>query len=206
MEFRILRSRRAKSLRSRVAVGILALFASLPFAASADCVLFLGDSFSMGAFGRSFDGELREDGFKVYTYVARGASPYYWLSSYEPIPSSIGFWKRTPTTNQRLGYIRAVPKIEPLMDACKPDYVVVQTGVNLYAALRSKRRPKDQNIAEVKSLIEGMCDAIHSRGARSYWVLPPSSHEDRYPASLQKELASIMKDVVSKHNGGFFQS
>ena len=160
----------------------------------------------MGAFGRSFDGELREDGFKVYTYAAGGASPYYWLSSYEPIPSSIGFWKRTPTTNQRLGYIRAVPKIEPLIDACKPDFVVVQTGVNLYAALRSKRRPKEQNIAEVKRLIDGMCEAIHSRGARSFWVLPPSSHEDRYPVSLQKELAAIMKEVILKHEGGLFQS
>jgi hypothetical protein len=207
MGIRILRYCGAFSLRCRAAAVVIALLTALPFAASgADCVLFLGDSFSMGAFGRSFDGDLREDGFKVYTYAAGGASPYYWLSSYEPIPSSIGFWKRTPTTNQRLGYIRAVPKIEPLMDACKPDYVVVQTGVNLYAALRSKRRPKEENIAEVKSLIEGMCDAIHSRGARSFWVLPPSSHEDRYPASLQRELEVIMKEVISRHNGGFFQS
>lgn len=160
----------------------------------------------MGAFGRSFDEHLRKDGLKVYTYAAGGASPYYWLSSYEPIPSSIGFWKKTPTTDQRLGYIRAVPKIEPLMDACKPDYVVVQTGVNLYATLRSKRRPKDKNIQEVRKLIDDMCKAIDSRGARSYWVLPPTSHEDRYPSSLQKELQEIIVSVVKNYRGGIFES
>jgi len=175
-------------------------------AAAEKCVLFLGDSFSMGAFGRSLDENLRKDGLKVYTYAAGGASPYYWLSSYEPIPSSIGFWKKTPTTDQRLGYIRAVPKIEPLMDACKPDYVVIQTGVNLYATLRSKRRPKEENVAEVRRLIDDMCKAIDTRGARSYWVLPPRSHEDRYPGSLQQELSDIMASVVKKYDGGVFES
>lgn len=188
-------------------VPLLALISLLPgMAAAEECVLFLGDSFSMGAFGRSLDEHLRKDGLKVYTYAAGGASPYYWLSSYEPIPSSIGFWKKTPTTDQRLGYIRAVPKIEPLMDACKPDYVVVQTGVNLYATLRSKRRPKAENVAEVRSLIDDMCKAIDTRGARSYWVLPPRSHEDRYPSSLQQELSEIMTSVVKNYNGGVFES
>ncbi len=198
--------RRSLPRRARL-VPLLALISLLPgMAAAEECVLFLGDSFSMGAFGRSLDENMRKDGLKVYTYAAGGASPYYWLSSYEPIPSSIGFWKKTPTTDQRLGYIRAVPKIEPLMDACKPDYVVIQTGVNLYATLRSKRRPKEQNIAEVRSLIDDMCKAIDTRGARSYWVLPPTSHEDRYPSSLQQELSELMTSVVKQYNGGVFES
>ncbi len=204
---RILPLLRRSMQRRTCFVPLLALISLLPgMAAAEECVLFLGDSFSMGAFGRSLDENLRKDGLKVYTYAAGGASPYYWLSSYEPIPSSIGFWKKTPTTDQRLGYIRAVPKIEPLMDACKPDYVVIQTGVNLYATLRSKRRPKEENIAEVSSLIDDMCKAIDTRGARSYWVLPPRSHEDRYPSSLQQELSEIMTLVVKKYKGGVFES
>ncbi len=52
-------------------------------------ILYLGDSMSMGAFGKVFDMKLREAGFEVYTYVAGGATPYYWLSRYEPIASNI---------------------------------------------------------------------------------------------------------------------
>ena len=64
-------------------------------------ILYLGDSMSMGAFGKEFDIKMREAGFDVYTYVAGGATPYYWLSRYEPIASDIGFWEKTPTVNRR---------------------------------------------------------------------------------------------------------
>ena len=37
-------------------------------------ILYLGDSMSMGAFGRTFDNRLREAGFSVYTYGRRGDS------------------------------------------------------------------------------------------------------------------------------------
>ena len=174
--------------------------------ASGGRVLYLGDSLSMGAFGRVFDSEMRSDGLHVITVVAGGASPYYWLRSFQPLPCTIGFWQKTPQSERRLGYVKAVPKIEDLMDRHKPNVVVVQTGINLYATLRSKRRPKDQNVAEVYKLIDGMCKAIAERDAKSYWILPPHSHERRYPASLQSELAGIMKTVVREYNGAVFES
>lgn len=169
-------------------------------------VLYLGDSLSMGAFGRTLDERMRNNGLQVVTVVAGGASPYYWLRNFQPLPCTIGFWQKTPKAEKRLGYVKAVPKIEDLMDEYKPEVVVIQTGVNLYATLRSKRRPKDQNVAEVYRLIDGMCKAIAERDAKGYWILPPHSHEKRYPASLQSELASIMKTVVKEYNGAVFES
>ncbi|MCB1229612.1 MAG: SGNH/GDSL hydrolase family protein [Verrucomicrobiae bacterium] len=169
-------------------------------------VLFLGDSFSIGAFGRTLDTRMREDGLDVFTVVAGGASPYYWLSSYQSLPCAIGYWEKSPKDERRLGYIKAVPKIEDLLTEIRPDFVVVQTGVNLYATLRSKRRPKDENVEEVRSLIDQMCFSIAKRGAKSYWVLPPHSHEARYPLDLQMELANLMKDVVKEYNGAVFES
>ena len=153
-------------------------------------VLFLGDSLSMGAFGRSLDASIREsEDVVVFTHVAGGASPYYWLRRYEPISCSIGYWEKTPSKEKRVGYIRAVPKVEDLMESYKPDVVVIQTGVNLYATLRSKRRTDDQNKELVEELIGDMCRAVQKSGAKSYWIAPPESHPKRYPSELQEKLA-----------------
>ncbi len=169
-------------------------------------ILYLGDSLSIGAFGQTFDAAMRAGGHRVHTVVAGGASPYYWLKNYQPLPCTIGFWEKTDSTERRVAYVRAVPKLEDLMDEGKPAVVVVQTGINLYATLRSKRRAKEENIATVRSLIDQMCQSIASRGAVSYWILPPHSHEARYPKELQDELASIMREVVGRHGGTVFES
>jgi hypothetical protein len=99
-----------------------------------------------------------------------------------------------------------VPKLEDLLELHEPNVVVVQTGSNLYATLRSKRRTKEENVSEVTSLIQQMCYSIAKSGAVSYWVLPPHSHEQRYPKSLQEELSSIMRDVVNEYEGRVFES
>ncbi len=169
-------------------------------------VLYLGDSMSIGAFGKTFDSLMRSSGFQVHTVVAGGATPYYWLKSYQSLPCTIGFWEKSESSERRLGFVRAVPKIEDLMSTTKPNVVVVQTGINLYATLRSKRRPKEENVQEIASLIEQMCYVIAESGALSYWVLPPHSHEERYSKELQEELASIMRGIVEKYEGTVFES
>lgn len=169
-------------------------------------ILFLGDSMSIGTFGQTLDTSLRAAGFDVHTVVAGGASPYYWLKNYQALPCTIGFWEKSPSTERRVGYVRAVPKLEDLMEVAKPEVVVVQTGINLYATLRSKRRSKEENVGEVRSLIEQMCASIATGGATSYWVLPPHSHEERYSRELQDELGSLMRSTVEKYDGVVFES
>ena len=169
-------------------------------------ILYLGDSMSIGAFGQTFDASLRSSGFQVHTVVAGGATPYYWLKHYQSLPCTIGFWEKTEATERRVGYVRAVPKLEDLMSTTKPNVVVVQTGINLYATLRSKRRPKQENVAEIRSLIDQMCYVIAEGGAISYWVLPPHSHEERYSRELQDELALLMREVVARYEGTVFES
>lgn len=142
----------------------------------------------------------------MHTVVAGGASPYYWLKSYQALPCTIGFWEKSSSSERRIGYIRAVPKLEDLIAESKPDVVVVQTGVNLYATLRSKRRTSRENVEEVRSLIDQMCQSINDGGAASYWVLPPNSHEERYSIELQKLLADLMKSSVEKYKGVVFES
>lgn len=169
----------------------------------ADRILYLGDSMSMGAFGRTFDSRLREAGFAVYTYVAGGATPYYWLSRYEGIPSDIGFWHKSPHEDKRLKAINEVPKVENLIKSCNPDIVVVQTGTNLYASLVSKRRTRAGNVEEVEELCRNMAKAATKDGIRCYWIAPPSSHPERYPVGLQQEMADLMKRVVGEYGRVF---
>ena len=195
------------SLRLPLFAALLGvLFSAHSTAAAKTKILYLGDSLSIGAFGQTFDSSMRVSGFEVHTVVAGGASPYYWLKEYQALPCTIGFWEKSPTGERRLGYVRAVPKIEDLIAQVKPNVVVVQTGINLYVTLRSKHRSKSDNVAEVSSLIEQMCYAVSKGGAVSYWVLPPSSHENRYPVALQEGLSSIMRSIVYKYEGQVFES
>ena len=166
-------------------------------------ILYLGDSMSMGAFGRTFDNRLREAGFSVYTYVAGGATPYYWLSRYAPIPSNIGFWHKSPDEDMRIRSIDKVPKVEELIKDCDPDIVVVQTGINLYASLVSKRRTREDNVQEVEGLCRNMAKATTRDGIQCYWIAPPSSHPERYPVDLQQEMEDLMKRVVGEYGRVF---
>jgi hypothetical protein len=197
---------RATSFFAALTVTVFCQAWAVDGIAKSSRILYLGDSLSIGAFGQTFDHSLRSSGFQVHTVVAGGASPYYWLKSYQSLPCTIGFWEKSPSSERRLGYVRAVPKLEDLISEHKPNVVVVQTGINLYATLRSKRRSKQENVTEVTSLIEQMCYSIAKAGATSYWVLPPHSHEKRYSKELQMELTSIMQGVVKKYEGEVFES
>ena len=167
-------------------------------------VLFLGDSLSVGEFGGTFDRQLRQAGFEVYTSVAGGGTPYYWLEEYPPISIDITYWERTPTSQRRLPGISPVPKIEGLLAKWKPDIVIVQTGTNLYAPLRSKKRTKSANVREIESLVEKMCRVITANGKRRcYWITPPDAHTKRYPQALQNEMLSIMQRVAGKYGPVF---
>ena len=168
-------------------------------------VLFLGDSMSMGAFGLTLDSRLRDAGFEVHTYVAGGATPYYWLSQYQAISSDIGFWEKTPKLERRLKKIQEIPKVEDLLNHCDPDIVVVQTGTNLYSSLRSKRREESDNIKLVKNLCRDLAEAASKGGRRCYWIAPPESHPERFSFELQEQMSRIMESST-KPFARFFDS
>jgi len=196
-----LRKMQRKSLSLTLFCALVAIL--LPVAESTAApkkkrVLYLGDSMSMGAFGTTLDQEIRNAGFEVYTYVAGGATPYYWLSRYSTIKGSIGYWEKTPRGERRINVTKGVPKVEALMDKIDPDVVIVQTGTNLYSALRSKRRTKGENVREVEGLLNHMIEAATQGGRQCYWITPPTAHTERYPKELQKELNDLTTRVVGR--------
>ena len=168
----------------------------------AEKILYLGDSLSMGSFGRTMDSQMRAAGHEVFTYVTGGATPYYWLSIYDVQKTTIGQWEKTPERETRKK-TATVPKLEDLLQKHWPDIVVVQTGVNLYAQLRSKQRTKKENIREVTMLVRNMGETIKSAGAQCFWITPPDSHSARYPRELQDEMFQIMKLAASRYGPVF---
>jgi hypothetical protein len=192
----------ARILIALIGLSLLAMGTS---ASAAQRVLFLGDSLSMGAFGTTLDKRLRESGLEVYTSVTGGATPWYWLQEFPPMPTDIGHWKKTPKEDQRYKVLDETPKVEALIAAYKPDAVIVQTGTNLYSTLRSAKTTPEQAQTKVLSLMQKMAAAITSRGCALYWITPASAHPERFPVDLQRLMLNLTKRAVGT-SGHVFDS
>ncbi len=166
-------------------------------------VLYLGDSLSFGAFGATLDKQLRQSGCEVYTMVTGGATPYYWLSDFAPVAGEAGHWVKQDGYERRLRKTRSVPKIEPLLKKFHPDAAVIQTGTNLYAALRDKKKTPEERVKAVEYVVDRMCRVLEKSKCRVYWITPPDSHVLKYPRELQEQMRDIMKRVASRHGRVF---
>ena len=166
-------------------------------------VLYLGDSLSFGAFGTTLDKQLRQSGCEVYTMVTGGATPYYWLSDFAAVSGDAGHWIKQDGYERRLRKTRTVPKIEPLLKKFHPDAAVIQTGTNLYAALRDKKKTPAERIRTVEYLVDRMCRVLGDAKCRIYWITPPDSHIQKYPRELQEQMREIMKRVASRYGRVF---
>ena len=181
--------------------AILALFT--PAALAGPKVLFLGDSLSFGAFGSTLDKQLRQSGCDVYTMVTGGATPSYWLSDFATVSGDAGHWIKAQGYERRLRKTRAVPKLEPILKKFHPDAAIIQTGTNLYAALRDKKKSPAERIKSVEYLVDKMCRVLHDAQCRIFWITPPDSHIGKYPRELQNQMREIMQRVAGRHGRVF---
>jgi|694.fasta_scaffold130357_2 hypothetical protein len=179
------------------------LLPSLCPAASGRRILFLGDSLSLGSFGKTIDAELRAAGHSVTTVVTGGATPYYWLKEFKTVSSDIGFWMKTPQSERRVQVCKAVPKLEDLIATHKPEVVMVQTGTNLYANLRSKRQTPKERVRTVEYLYDRMGQVAAAGGCTLYLITPPDAHEQRYPRDLQNQMRGIMTKAGNRYGRVF---
>ncbi len=183
---------------------LLGLVLCLPGAVSAGPkVIYLGDSLSFGAFGSTLDKQLRASGCEVFTMVSGGATPYYWLSDFASVSGDAGHWVKQDGYERRLRRTRAVPKIEPLLRTFHPDAAVIQTGTNLYAALRDKRKTPAERARMVEYLVDRMCKVLAAAKCRIYWVTPPDSHPGKYPRELQEQMRGIIKSTAGRYGRVF---
>ncbi len=166
-------------------------------------VLYLGDSLSFGSFGMTLDKQMRQAGCEVYTMVTGGATPFYWLSDFEPVAAEAGHWVKKKGSDRRLRRVSKVPKVETILKTFPANVAVVQTGTNMYAILRDKKKTPSERVKMVEYLVDRMCRVLETAHCRIYWVTPPDSHVYKYPRELQEQMREIMKRVAGKHGRVF---
>lgn len=174
-----------------------------PPAQAGSRVLYLGDSLSFGAFGATLDKQLRQSGCEVETMVTGGATPYYWLSDFETVSGDAGHWVKREGYERRLRRTRAVPKIEPILQKFHPEVAVVQTGTNLYATLRDKKKTPAERVKAVEYAVDRLCRVLTAEKCRVYWITPPDSHVGKYPRELQEQMREIIKRVAGRQGRVF---
>jgi len=186
-----------------LAAGLLLAICLAAPAQAARRVLFLGDSFSKGAFGTTLDAQMRAAGLEVFTSVTGGASAYDWLPEFGTTSCDIGYWEKTPRSEKRISYIARVPKLDELVARYRPDVVVIQGGTNMYSVLTSKRRSHDANVAEFERLLGRIGEITRSAGAKVFWITPATAHPKRFSPELQNEMLTGLNRVVTNYGRVF---
>ena len=174
----------------RLVIIATGVFAPVPAQAGLK-VLYLGDSLSFGAFGATLDKQLRQSGCEVYTMVTGGATPYYWLSDFAAVSGDAGHWVKQDGYERRLRRTRTVPKIEPIIKKFHPDAALIQTGTNLYAALRDKKKTPAERVRTVEYLVDRMCRVLGEAKCRVYWITPRIATPRSIPASCRSKCVKL---------------
>lgn len=137
-------------------------------------VLEIGDSHSVGTFGKELDAKLRGTGAQVSTYASAGASASTFVKG---TPTKYGYWeKRADGSQSSTGYgkSRATPKLEGLIGREKPHVIIVNLGANFRGS-----NPKSQ--------VDQIGQIAKKHNIPIVWVGPPKTRKDNSnPASIQQ--------------------
>lgn len=158
---------------------ILMIAAGVPL--SAETVLFIGDSHSVGPFGWKLDELLRGSGRKTATYASCGSIAQWWVTGKD---TPCGYFFRDAEGKTEKGKTGPTPKLSELLSRLKPDAVVVELGAN-YA-----NTPSDEFAVNDMA---AMARKIKNSGAKCFWVTKPDSRKnhDDIPRILQLTFKAV---------------
>lgn len=160
-------------------------------------VLFLGDSLTVGPFGREMQSFLCEEynEKRVFIYASCGSSPENWLENEPSFVSRCGSRVKTPTSFALREFEHGhppqpftTPKVEALLDQIRPTAVLVQLGTNWFDRLEQNSGPEE--VARLGTFLNGFVDAIQNAPGRPalIWITPPDSSRFRRVQSVVTEL------------------
>ncbi|HOJ85325.1 MAG: hypothetical protein N2Z60_02215 [Elusimicrobiales bacterium] len=156
---------------------ILALFFT-PLSLYAQTVLFIGDSHSVGPFGKELDALLRREGYKTYTYASCGSISEWWFSEKE---TKCGYFFKDETTEKK-GLAEKTPDIEKLLKEIKPDYTIIELGANYKPIKNDEFIIKD---------ISKLVDTVLKYDSKCLWVTNPDSRKLKEEIPRVKELINF---------------
>lgn len=170
-------------MKTRSVFALLASLAFVPTMASASSTLLIGDSHSVGAFGKTLDSHLRADKTREVRTVASCGSIIRWF--YTGAPTPCGFLQIDSAGKVTEALKSPTPLLSGLLAESKPDLIIVELGANYMVGY-----PDATLIRDVDQLLND----IDSTGAKCLWVSPPDSRKYREERKL---LVARLEKLVS---------
>lgn len=137
-------------------------------------VLEIGDSHSVGTFGKELDAKLRGTGAQVSTYASAGATASTFVQGKS---TNYGYWEKGADGQERsvnYGKSAQTPRLENLIAKDKPQVILVNLGANFRGG-----NPKSQ--------VDQIGQIAKKHGIPIVWVGPPKTAKDNSnPGSLAK--------------------
>jgi hypothetical protein len=137
-------------------------------------VLEIGDSHSVGTFGKELDAKLRGTGAQVSTYASAGATASTFTQGKS---TKYGYWEKKADGSERtVGYgtNAQTPRLDDLISREKPSVILVNLGANFRQG-------------DPKSQVDEIGRVAQKHGIPIIWVGPPKTSKDNSnPGSLQQ--------------------
>lgn len=159
-------------------------------------VLHIGDSHTVGIYGKEMDKLMRQTGAKVQTYASAGSSPSSWINGFT---TKSGFYSKDDQGNvdspADWKAPHETPNVNKLINNFKPNVIVISLGANLIKANDKKIEKEVKDLAEIAK----------QSGAKIIWVGPPDGRDSNKPESKQSFLYQHLEKVASEY-GTFIDS
>ena len=150
-------------------------------------LLFIGDSHSVGIFGRSLT-ELLQKNFPriAITAVAScGSEPRWWL---EGKATTCGLLRHEANGNEEKVLKGNTPKLNELLSASKPKITIVALGSNLVLMSEEDR----------KIYTEKMMAMVEKKGGQCIWISAPDSR--KFKTSDIDDVYMLLKKLSKSHH------
>lgn len=161
-------------------------------------VLFIGDSHSYGAFGKSMDSYLRTISSDVTSISSCGSSPSNWMRTQAEYQKTVcGYWRKDGAGKEiRVKDHNINPFPEELKNI-KPDLTVIALGTNILAS--------PANIQREKAAAEKMLIQVAQSGSQCVWVGPPDADKQPFKKNLSAGVAEL-RTLAEKYHCLFIDS
>lgn len=160
-------------------------------------VLHIGDSHTVGIYGKEMDNLLRKTGAKVTTVGSAGSSPSWWLNNKE---TKSGFYMKDQDGNvdspANWKAPHVTPKLTDLIEKYHPNVIIFSLGANLV----------HENAEVIENQVKMVAKIAKKNNTKIIWVGPPNGRSDKKPKEVQDFLYEHIQKVANEYGAEFIDS